>query len=181
MTAGRVVAEDTEPAGSQRMAAQRELPFVEQHWARASERSVGGPWGSNFSAVCWFFGRDVQRSRGYPIGLVSANWGSTTAETWISQAGLASCPKQTGFKGPTKPAPTVRAGCKHLGEPCTVHPMVTRHDIAAIWVAFFSPLRTGQQQQFERVLRRALLLLQQATAMARRRLLRREVSEQREY
>ena len=138
MTAGRVVAEDTEPTGRQRMAAQRELPFVEQHWARASERSVGGPWGSNFSAVCWFFGRDVQRSRGYPIGLVSANWGSTTAETWISRAGLASCPKQTGFKGPTKPAPTVRAGCKHLGEPCTVHPMVNRHDTAAICVAFFS-------------------------------------------
>lgn len=52
MTVGRVVKEDTEPPGQQRLTPQEELPFVEQHWSRASASSVGGPWGSNFSAVC---------------------------------------------------------------------------------------------------------------------------------
>ena len=124
MTVGRVVAEDTEPAGQQRMMAQKELPYVEQRWSRASAESVGGPWGSNFSAVCWFFGRDIQKSRGYPIGLVSANWGSTTIETWMSPAALQRCADQKGFNRNYKPAPPSRAGCKHLGAPCTVHPMV---------------------------------------------------------
>jgi hypothetical protein len=52
MTVGRVVKEDTEPAGQQKMSPQSELTFVEQQWSRASAESVGGPWGSNFSAVC---------------------------------------------------------------------------------------------------------------------------------
>ena len=52
MTVGRVVKEDTEPAGQQKMSPQAELTFVEQQWSRASVESIGGPWGSNFSAVC---------------------------------------------------------------------------------------------------------------------------------
>ena len=52
MTVGRVVKEDTEPSGQQHLSPQEQLPFVEQSWSRASARSIGGPWGSNFSAVC---------------------------------------------------------------------------------------------------------------------------------
>jgi sialate O-acetylesterase len=124
MTAGRVVAEDTQPAGKQRMQPQQDLPYVEQAWSRASAQTVGGPWGSNFSAVCWFFGRDVQRKRGYPIGLVSANWGSSRIETWMSPQGLAQCSHLPGFHGPSHPQTPNNLGCKHLGQPCTVHPMV---------------------------------------------------------
>jgi sialate O-acetylesterase len=124
MTAGRVVAEDRQPAGKQHMQPQQELPYVEQAWSRASAQTVGGPWGSNFSAVCWFFGREVQRKRGYPIGLVSANWGSSRIETWMSPQGLAQCSHLPGFHGPSHPQPPSKPGCKHLGQPCTVHPMV---------------------------------------------------------
>lgn len=144
MTVGRVVKEDTEPSGQQHMTPQDELPLVQQSWSRASARSVGGPWGSNFSAVCaycseaascaymqvadvvvlavplgWFFGRDVQKERGYPVGLVSANWGATTIETWMSPAGLSACTGQKGYNHAYNPAPPNAAQCKHLGEPCT--------------------------------------------------------------
>jgi sialate O-acetylesterase len=107
-TAGRVVhSEDV---------AQAELPYVEQKWSVSNEESVGGPWGSNFSAVCYFFGRDIYRMRRYPIGLVSANWGSTNVETWSSPGGLARCNATAPNRRPPAPlSPT----CKHLGEPCT--------------------------------------------------------------
>ena len=74
--------------------------------------------------VGWFFGRDVQQRRGYPIGLVSSNWGGTNIETWISPTGLAACKGEKGSKHTYKPTPPNRPQCKHLGEPCTVHPCV---------------------------------------------------------
>ena len=52
MTVGRVVEEDREPAGHQELSPQDELPLIQQRWTRASAQSIGGPWGSNFSAVC---------------------------------------------------------------------------------------------------------------------------------
>ena len=48
--------------------------------------------------VGWFFGRDVQQRRGYPIGLVSSTWGGTNIETWISPTGLAACKGEKGSK-----------------------------------------------------------------------------------
>jgi hypothetical protein len=83
MTVGRVTFDETELA--------RSIPWVEQVWSVASAKAVGGPWGTNFSAVCWYFGRDVFLDRHYPIGLVSANWGATNIETWMSPAALATC------------------------------------------------------------------------------------------
>ncbi|MVN22746.1 sialate O-acetylesterase [Mucilaginibacter arboris] len=41
-----------------------------------------------FSAVGYFFGRDLQQKINVPIGLISASWGGTVAETWISPDGL---------------------------------------------------------------------------------------------
>jgi sialate O-acetylesterase len=42
-----------------------------------------------FSAVGYFFARDVQQKINVPIGLINASWGGTVAETWISPEGLA--------------------------------------------------------------------------------------------
>lgn len=42
----------------------------------------------NFSAVGYYFGRDIQKSQNVPIGLIAADWGGTPCESWTSNAGL---------------------------------------------------------------------------------------------
>ncbi|XP_033119694.1 sialate O-acetylesterase-like isoform X1 [Anneissia japonica] len=44
-----------------------------------------------FSAVCWFYGRDLYNHFGYPIGLISSNWGGTPVEAWSSQDAIDAC------------------------------------------------------------------------------------------
>ncbi len=39
---------------------------------------------ANFSAVAYFFGREIQRQEKVPIGLIDDTWGGTPAEAWIS-------------------------------------------------------------------------------------------------
>jgi sialate O-acetylesterase len=41
-----------------------------------------------FSAVCYYFGREVQETRNVPVGLVNASWGGTAIEPWIGETGL---------------------------------------------------------------------------------------------
>lgn len=74
-----------------------ELATIAQNWSVASPSTVGaGNW-SEFSAVCWLFGRDLQDSLKQltgavvPIGLVSTNWGGTPVQYWSSPDALAKC------------------------------------------------------------------------------------------
>jgi sialate O-acetylesterase len=36
----------------------------------------------HFSAVGYFFGKDINAKTGYPVGLINSNWGGTPAEVW---------------------------------------------------------------------------------------------------
>ncbi len=62
---------------------------------------VSGQWETcapetvkNFSAVANFFGRDLQKALGgVPLGLISTNWGGTTAEAWTSRPALEALPE----------------------------------------------------------------------------------------
>ncbi len=45
---------------------------------------------AKFSAVAYFFGRDIAQQEHVPIGLIDSSWGGTPAEAWISLNGIAS-------------------------------------------------------------------------------------------
>lgn len=47
----------------------------------------------NFSAVAYYFGRDLQRALGVPVGIIHTSWGGSPAEVWMSQAALAKNPR----------------------------------------------------------------------------------------
>jgi sialate O-acetylesterase len=49
----------------------------------------------NFSAVGYFFGRDLQKALlDVPIGLIHTSWGGTVAEAWATRAALESNPEE---------------------------------------------------------------------------------------
>jgi sialate O-acetylesterase len=50
-------------------------------WLPASPKTVG-----DFSAVGYFFARDMHRSLGVPIGIINSSWGGTAIEAWMSDA-----------------------------------------------------------------------------------------------
>jgi sialate O-acetylesterase len=57
-------------------------------WKVANPENVG-----DFSAACYYFARDLQPHVGVPIGLISASWGGSAIESWISMDGLAALGK----------------------------------------------------------------------------------------
>src|SRR5690606_5789074 len=56
-------------------------------WEAASPQTVGG-----FTAVGYFYARELHRELGVPIGLINSSWRGTIAETWIRREALASEP-----------------------------------------------------------------------------------------
>ena len=54
------------------------------HWQM---ENPGGPWGG-FSAVGYFFGKEIRKITKNPVGLIGSYWGGTPAQAWTSLAGL---------------------------------------------------------------------------------------------
>jgi sialate O-acetylesterase len=60
-------------------------------WVEAAPNTVG-----SFSAVGYFFGRDLNKSLNVPIGLIHTSWGGTRAEAWTSAKVLSADPTYKG-------------------------------------------------------------------------------------
>lgn len=60
---------------------------VQGSWSVCSPKTAG-----NFSATAYFFGRELHRKLGVPVGLINSSWGGTPAESWTSREGLRSLP-----------------------------------------------------------------------------------------
>lgn len=56
-------------------------------WEVCSPATVG-----TFSATLFFFGREVQRELGIPVGLINSSVGGTPIESWIAETAQASSP-----------------------------------------------------------------------------------------
>ncbi|MEO8622115.1 MAG: sialate O-acetylesterase [bacterium] len=67
---------------------------VPTSWANAPEADLaGGSWApadpqhaAAFSAVAYFFARDLRKTQKIPIGIVNTTWGGSNIETWISKS-----------------------------------------------------------------------------------------------
>lgn len=59
-------------------------------WAPCSPETA-----RSFSAVAYYFARDLQRARAVPVGLIGSYWGGSPAEAWMSEKALA---RDTSYK-----------------------------------------------------------------------------------
>lgn len=59
------------------------MELQEGQWRVASPRTVAG-----FSAVGYFFAREVSLRLNEPVGIIHSSWGGTDAEAWVSAEGL---------------------------------------------------------------------------------------------
>ena len=58
------------------------------HWEESSPETA-----PRFSAVAWFFGRELRRALNVPVGLINSSVGGTPAEAWTSRATLEADPE----------------------------------------------------------------------------------------
>lgn len=61
-------------------------------WQECDEKSS-----PSFSAVGYFFGRDLQKAIDVPVGLIHTSWGGTVAEAWTTRSALESNPELKGM------------------------------------------------------------------------------------
>jgi sialate O-acetylesterase len=59
---------------------------------KADWRPAGPESTPDFSAVAYYFGRDLQQALKVPVGLIETCWGGTPAEDWVSKRVLESNP-----------------------------------------------------------------------------------------
>ena len=76
----------------------------------------GGKWKpatpgnvKNFTAVGYFFARELYRQLGVPVGLINTSWGGTIVETWISKEAMKS------FSGFSDVVNTMPSSLEELG------------------------------------------------------------------
>jgi sialate O-acetylesterase len=68
-------------------------------WQVCSPETVG-----RFSAAAYFFGRELHRKLGAPVGLIQSAVGGTPIESWISLEAQKNCPDLKGFFKPADKA-----------------------------------------------------------------------------
>ena len=61
-------------------------------WAVCTPQNVVRAAPGSFSAAAYFFGRQLHKELGVPVGLIQSSWGGTPAEFWTSRQTLESDP-----------------------------------------------------------------------------------------
>jgi sialate O-acetylesterase len=59
-----------------------------KHTVHSVWKEAGPEAAADFSAVAYFFGRDLRRALKVPVGLIHSSWGGTPAEAWTSRPTL---------------------------------------------------------------------------------------------
>lgn len=73
-------------------------------WVECSPKTVDG-----FSAVGYFFARDLYQALGVPVGMIHTSWGGTPAQAWTSIEGLSQDPALSSYQAALAAYPAAMA------------------------------------------------------------------------
>jgi hypothetical protein len=71
---------------------EKPLSDTKGQWVEADPKTVG-----SFSAVGYFFARELNQALGVPVGVIQSAWGGTVAEAWTARAALEADPALKGL------------------------------------------------------------------------------------
>jgi sialate O-acetylesterase len=101
-------------------------------WLEANASTIGP-----FSAVGYYFGRDLQKDLDVPVGIIHTSWGGTVAEAWASKEALAAnsdlkrlIPAEIKVPGPRERPNPNQGTCLYNG---MIHPLLPFPVKGAIW------------------------------------------------
>ena len=104
-------------------------------WVASTTATVPG-----FTAVGYFFAREIQKELGVPIGLIGSNWGGTRIEPWTPPVGFQSVPAlKENYADKLAQFPQTNAqGVAGSGSPLAmynamIHPLVPYAIRGALW------------------------------------------------
>lgn len=60
-----------------------DLPLTPVKWVVASRQTA-----PDFSAVCYFFGREIEKTHHVPVGLIHSSWGGSMIQDWLPAEAL---------------------------------------------------------------------------------------------
>ena len=93
---------------------------VEAEWLRCEPEVAAG-----FSAVAYFYGRELHRELGVPVGLINASWGGSPILPWTPQESIAQYPAVKNHSSNNESSCTFYNGM--------IHPLVPLAIRGAIW------------------------------------------------
>jgi sialate O-acetylesterase len=139
---------------------QLRLFTVPREPAESPQTDVAGTWtestpdtAAKFSAVAYFFGRDLRRARKVPVGLINSSVGGTPAEAWTSRAAVAAVPELKQLlelPPPNSPAPKSKRpkapGCLYNGMIAPLQPYALA---GAIW--YQGEANSGRAAQYQKL------------------------------
>ncbi len=95
------------------------------NWSVASAESV-----AKFSAVGYFYGKQLQNKLKIPIGLISSNWGGSCIEAWIDKENMTAFPEELAEKSQEKTPANHKASHLYNG---MIYPIINYAIKGAIW------------------------------------------------
>ena len=124
------------------------LDEIEGKWQECSPETVGG-----FSAVAYYFARDLHAKLGVPVGIISTSWGGTFAQAWTSPDGFEGQPELKGYADQLKAAaekPPEKGPAQHFPSVlynAMIAPVVPYGMKGVIW--YQGESNAGQSKQYQ--------------------------------
>lgn len=117
-----------------RPSTQEEEDVPSDGWKVCSPATVG-----DFTAVGYFFARNISKELDVPVGLIGCNWGGTRIEPWIPPTGFQQVPALADITAKLPEFPTVTFG-KDPQNPLRVVRNINFQTPLALWNGMVHPL-----------------------------------------